>query len=317
MVITKSISRLARNTVTLLATVRELKELGINIFFEEQNINSISEEGELMLTLMASQAQEESLSCSENCKWKIRKGFEKGQPNTCTMLGYRLVDGEITLVPDEAEIVKEIFDLYLSGCGVQKISNTLNERGISTAKIPFWYPDTIRNILRNEKYMGDLLLQKTISESHLTKKQVKNVGQLRQFYITEDHEAIVSRAVFEEVQNEVQRRAEKHIVVGGAKSAFTGKIQCGICGKNYRRKTTPYNTVWCCSTFNTRGKAYCASKVIPEETLKDCIADALGRKYFTEDFFIGMVDRIIAEPGNTIRWIFKDGTEKQMILQDR
>ena len=124
MVITKSISRLARNTVTLLATVRELKELGINIFFEEQNINSISEEGELMLTLMASQAQEESLSCSENCKWKIRKGFEKGQPNTCTMLGYRLVDGEITLVPDEAEIVKEIFDLYLSGCGVQKIANT-------------------------------------------------------------------------------------------------------------------------------------------------------------------------------------------------
>ena len=317
MVITKSISRLARNTVTLLATVRELKELGINIFFEEQNINSISEEGELMLTLMASQAQEESLSCSENCKWKIRKGFEKGQPNTCTMLGYRLVDGEITLVPDEAEIVKEIFDLYLSGCGVQKISNTLNERGISTAKIPFWYPDTIRNILRNEKYMGDLLLQKTISESHLTKKQVKNVGQLRQFYITEDHEAIVSRAVFEEVQNEVQRRAEKHIVVGGAKSAFTGKIQCGICGKNYRRKTTPYNTVWCCSTFNTRGKAYCASKVIPEETLKDCIADALGRKYFTEDFFIGMVDRIIAEPGNTMRLIFKDGTEKQMIWQDR
>ena len=317
MVITKSISRLARNTVTLLATVRELKELGINIFFEEQNINSISEEGELMLTLMASQAQEESLSCSENCKWKIRKGFEKGQPNTCTMLGYRLVDGEITLVPDEAEIVKEIFDLYLSGCGVQKIANTLNERGIGTEKIPFWYPDTIRNILRNEKYMGDLLLQKTISESHLTKRQVKNVGQLRQFYITDDHEPIVSRTVFEEVQNEVQRRTEKHTGVGGTKSAFTGKIQCGICGKNYRRKTTPYNTVWCCSTFNTRGKAYCASKVIPEEILKDCIAAALGRKYFAEDFFIEMVDRIIAEPGNTMRLIFKDGTEKQMTWQDR
>ena len=317
MVITKSISRLARNTVTLLATVRELKELGINIFFEEQNINSISEEGELMLTLMASQAQEESLSCSENCKWKIRKGFEKGQPNTCTMLGYRLVDGEITLVPDEAEIAREIFDLYLSGFGVQKIANTLNERGISTEKILFWYPDTVRNILRNEKYMGDLLLQKTISESHLTKKQVKNVGQLRQFYITDDHEPIVSRTIFEEVQNEVQRRAKKHTGGGGAKSALTGKIQCGICGKNYRRKTTPYNMVWCCSTFNTRGKAYCASKVIPEETLKDCIADALGRKYFTEDSFIEKVDRIVAEPGNTMRLIFKDGMEKQMTWQDR
>ena len=174
MVVTKSISRFARNTVTLLGTVRELKELGINIFFEEQNINSVSEEGELMLTLLASQAQEESLSCSENCKWKIRKGFERGQPNTCTMLGYRLVNGEITLVPDEAEIVKEIFNLYLSGCGVQKIANTLNKRSVRTEKIPFWHLDTIRNILRNEKYMGDLLLQKTLSESHLTKVSFSN-----------------------------------------------------------------------------------------------------------------------------------------------
>lgn len=317
MVVTKSISRFARNTVTLLGTVRELKELGINIFFEEQNINSVSEEGELMLTLLASQAQEESLSCSENCKWKIRKGFERGQPNTCTMLGYRLVNGEITLVPDEAEIVKEIFDLYLSGCGVQKIANTLNERGIRTEKIPFWHLDTIRGILRNEKYMGDLLLQKSLSESHLTKRQVKNKGQLQQFYITDDHEPIVTRAIFSEAQSEVRRRAEKHKCGTGTKSVFTGKIRCGICGKNYRRKTTPYNTVWCCSTFNTRGKAYCASKVIPEETLKDCISDALGGKYFAEDFFAQTVDFIVAEPDNTMRLIFKDGTEMKITWQDR
>ncbi|NLE09574.1 MAG: recombinase family protein, partial [Dehalococcoidales bacterium] len=108
MVVTKSISRFARNTVTLLKTVRELKELGVNVFFEDQNIDSISEEGELMLTLMASVAQEESLSCSDNCKWRIRKGFEQGQPNTCTMLGYRLVNGDITVIPDEAVIVREI-----------------------------------------------------------------------------------------------------------------------------------------------------------------------------------------------------------------
>ena len=317
MVITKSISRFARNTVTLLGTVRELKELGINIFFEEQNINSVSEEGELMLTLLASQAQEESLSCSENCKWKIRKGFERGQPNTCTMLGYRLVNGEITLVPDEAEIVKEIFDLYLSGYGVQKIANTLNERSVRTEKIPFWHLDTIRGILRNEKYMGDLLLQKSLSESHLTKRQVKNEGQLQQFYINDDHEPIVSRAVFAEAQSEVQRRAEKHKCGVGNESVFTGKIRCGICGKNYRRKTTPYNTVWCCSTFNTRGKAYCASKVIPENTLKDCISDALGSKYFAEDFFTETVESIVAEPGNTMRLTFKDGTEKRITWKDR
>lgn len=317
MVVTKSISRFARNTVTLLGTVRELKELGINVYFEEQNISSISEEGELMLTLLASQAQEESLSCSENCKWKIRKGFERGQPNTCTMLGYRLVNGEITLVPDEAEIVKEIFDLYLSGCGVQKIANTLNKRGVRTEKIPLWHLDTVRNILRNEKYMGDLLLQKSLSESHLTKRQVKNEGQLPQFYISEDHEPIVARTVFSRVQAEISRRADKHKCGAGSKSVFTGKIRCGICGKNFRRKTTPYNTVWCCSTFNTRGKAYCASKAIPEDTLKTCISDALGRKNFAEDFFVSTVDCIVAEPGNIMRLIFKDGTERILTWQDR
>ena len=165
--------------------------------------------------------------------------------------------------------------------------------------------------------MGDLLLQKSLSESHLTKRQVKNEGQLQQFYITDDHEPIVSRAVFSEVQSEVQRRAEKHKCGNGAKSVFTGKIRCGICGKNYRRKTTPHNTVWCCSTFNTRGKAYCASKVIPENTLKDCISDALGSKYFAEDFFTETVDFIVAEPCNTMRLIFKDGTEKRITWKDR
>lgn len=317
MVITKSISRFARNTVTLLGSVRELKELGINVFFEDQSINSISEEGELMLTLLASQAQEESLSCSENCKWRIRKGFEQGQPNTCTMLGYRLVNGEITLVPEEAEIVKEIFECYLSGYGMQKISNVLNERGVRTEKIAHWHLDTIRNILRNEKYMGDLRLQKSLSENHLTKHQVKNEGQLPQFYITDNHEPIVSKAVFAAVQDEVQRRAEKHKNDPGVKSVFTGKIQCSICGKNYRRKTTPYNTVWCCSTFNTRGKAYCASKVIPEETLKNCIAEALGGNTFTDDDFKGAIDHIIAESENRLCLVMNDGTKKEIVWKDR
>lgn len=315
-VVTKSISRFARNTVTLLGTVRELKELSINVLFEEQSINSISEEGELMLTLLASQAQEESLSCSENCKWKIRKEFERGRPNTCTMLGYRLVNGEITLVPDEAEIVKEVFDLYLSGCGVQKIANTLNERSVRTEKIPFWHMDTIRGVLRNEKYMGDLLLQKSLSESHLTKRQVKNEGQLPQYYITENHEPIVSREVFAAVQEEVQRRAEQHKYNPGAKSVFTGKIRCSICGKNYRRKITPYNTVWCCSTFNTRGKAYCASKVIPEETLTNCVAEALGGDTFTVEGFTGAVDFIVTEPENRLRLVMTDGTKKEIVWKD-
>ena len=317
MVITKSISRFARNTVTLLDAVRELKERGINVFFEDENISSISEEGELMLTLMASQAQEESLSCSENCKWRIRKGFEQGQPSTCTMLGYRLVNGEIKVVPSEAEIVKEIFNLYISGYGVQKITNTLNERGVQSEKISFWHPDTIRGILRNEKYVGEFLLQKTLRENHLSKKQVLNKGQLPQFYITDDHEPIISREQFAMVQDEIAHRAERHNRSAPKKSVFTGKIHCAVCGKNYRRKKTPCNVVWCCSTFNTRGKAYCASKVIPEETLKSCLAKAMDSNSFAEDDFAKKVDSIIAKPGNIITVIFKDGTEAEIIWQDR
>ncbi len=317
MVIVKAISRFARNTVTLLATVRELKDLGINVYFEEQNINSISEEGELMLTLLASQAQEESLSCSENCKWRIRKYFEQGQPNTCTMLGYRLVNGEITIVPEEAEIAKKIFDLYLSGYGIQHIANEMNNSGIHTERIPFWHPTTIRRILRNEKYSGDLLLQKTLSENHLSKKQIKNIGQLPQYYISDDHESIVQKETFSQVQKEIARRAEKHTSHRGTQSVFTGVVRCGICGKNYRRKTTPYNTLWCCTTYNTRGKAYCASKVIPEETLKNCLAEALGKKTFTDEFFKENIKQIIAEPDNVIRLIFCDGTEKEITWQDR
>lgn len=317
MVITKSISRFARNTVTLLATVRELKELGINVLFEDSKITSISEEGELMLTLLASQAQEESLSCSENCKWRIRKGFEQGQPNTCTMLGYRLVDEEITIVPDEAEIVKQVFTLYLAGCGIQGIANTLNEKGVKVEKIPFWHPNTIRKILQNEKYVGDLILQKTLITDHITKRKIKNNGQLPQYVISDDHEPIISREVFDAVQREIAIRAEKYTHKQGRASAFTGKIRCGICGKNYRRKTTSYNVIWCCSTFNSRGKKYCNSKAIPESTLMQAAAEILNIPTFDESVFEENIDYIIAEPDNALRFVFFGGKATVYHWKDR
>ena len=177
MVITKSISRFARNTVTFLETVRELKSLGIDVFFEEQNIYTMSAEGEVMLTLLASFAQAESLSCSDNCKWRIRKVFEEGRASTCTMLGYRLVDGEITLVEEEAETAKRIFDLYLAGYGLQKIANTLNEEGLYSIFGNEWHPTTVRKVLTNEKYCGDLLLQKVYRENHLTKRKCYNTDR--------------------------------------------------------------------------------------------------------------------------------------------
>jgi len=317
MVIVKSISRFARNTVTLLATVRELKERGINVFFEDSKILSISEEGELMLTLLASQAQEESLSCSENCKWRIRKGFEQGQPNTCTMLGYRLVNGEITIVPEEAVIVKKIFGLYLDGIGIQGIANMLNENGVTSEKIPFWYPDTIRKILRNEKYVGDLVLQKTLVTDHISKRKIVNTGQLPKYVITEDHEPIVSRETFDAVQSEIILRAEKYTRDRGKQSAFTGKIRCGICGKNYRRKTTPYNIIWCCSTFNSRGKKYCDSKAIPEATLMQAVTEIFDIPSFDESVFDENIDCIIAEPDNVLRFVFFSGKTAVYHWKDR
>ncbi len=317
MVITKSISRFARNTVTLLKTIRELKGLGINVFFEDQNMDSISEEGELMLTLMASVAQEESLSCSENCKWRIRKGFEQGQPNTCTMLGYRLVKGVITVIPEEAAIVRKIFDLYLTGHGMQGIANILNESGIVSEKISVWHTDTIRNILRNEKYIGDLLLQKTVISDHLSKKQLSNTGQLPKYYVTSDHEPIVSKDIFAAVQEEFSIRTKRYTQKCGNASVFTKKIRCGICGKNYRRKISPYNIVWRCSTFNSKGKDYCASKAVPEETLKSVIANALGEDTFTEDRFVKNIDHIEVIPGNILRLIFRDGSVTERIWRDK
>lgn len=168
MVIVKSISRLARNTVTLLETVRELKSLGVDVYFEEQNIHTLSSEGKLMLTILASYAQEESLSVSENQKWRIQKNFKEGKPWNGAMLGYRNVNGMLTVVPEEAEIVKWIFDMYLSGMGIQSIANTLNREGISTKLGAKFKRFAISKMLRNEAYAGNLLLQnsKTITSQN-------------------------------------------------------------------------------------------------------------------------------------------------------
>lgn len=317
MVVTKAISRFARNTVTLLETVRELQRLGIDVYFEEQNIYTLSTDGELMLTLLASFAQEESLSASENQKWRIRKGFEQGKASTCNMLGYRLVDGEITIVPDEAEIVRRIFELYHSGYGMQKIANILNDDGYRTVKGSEWRISKVRSVLQNEKYAGDLLLQKVFVRDHVSKACVPNRGELPQYYVEYDHEAIVDKAVFEAVQALMAQRRNKYSRPQGHESAFSRKIRCAICGKNYRRKITAYNVVWCCGTFNTKGKKYCASKVIPETTLQVATAEVLGMNYFDKEAFKSQIDHIEACPGNLLRFVFVSGAVQEYRWKDR
>lgn len=308
MVITKSISRFARNTVTLLKTVRELKSLGIDVYFEEQSIHSASSEGELMLTILASFAQEESLSASENQKWRIKRNFEQGRPWSGKLFGYRLVNGTFILLPDEAAIVRRVFEEYLSGKGTEAIANGLNADGL-TNRGGKWYPSVIAHMLRNIDYTGNLLLQKTYREDHLTKRKRKNDGVLPQYFVEEAHEAIVDSDTFEAVQKEAEMRLAKykHENKGSEKYAFTGLIVCAICGRKYKRKKTHAGPVWICPTFNSAGKAVCPSKQIPDETLKE----------LTAGIDLRTVERMTAESGNILRVRFRDGTEQILVWKDR
>ena len=201
LIITKSISRFARNTVVLLQTVRELKSMGVDIYFEEQNIHSMSADGELMLTILASYAQEESLSASENQKWRIKKNFEDGKPWSGQVLGYRYENGVYIVKPEEAEIVRKIFELYIQGNGVRKIKRYLEEHGIKTVTGKTeWSTSTIDRMLSNEKYVGEVRMQKTFTADFLTGRRAKNEGQLDSYLVENAHEPIIDRETFELVQ---------------------------------------------------------------------------------------------------------------------
>ncbi len=315
MVITKSISRFARNTLTLLETVRELKSIGVDVFFEEQNIHSISGDGELMLTFLASYAQEESLSASENQKWRIKRNYENGMPWNGTMLGYRYDRGTLIIESKEAEVVKRIFDTYLSGKGVTAIMKMLNAEGIPTRNGNRWGTSSIMRVLRNYAYTGNLLLGQTYRDNHLNKRTQRNNGEFPKYHIEDSHEAIIPLWQFNAVAEEIERRAEKHNHPGSKKQTypFTGIIICVGCGKHYRRKMTATGAVWICNTYNTHGKAACPSKQIPENTLISITEETLGNI----DALYDKITAIQAEKDNTLIFCFKDRTKAVKQWKDR
>lgn len=319
MVITKSISRLARNTVTLLQTVREFKALGVDIFFEEQNIHTMSSDGELMMTILASYAQEESRSASENQKWRIKRNFEEGMPWNGALLGYRLKNGRYEIVPEEAEIVRRIYAEYLSGSGYLTIAKQLNEDGIPTRFGRQWAQSVISKILGNYTYTGNLLLQKTFRENHITKKTRINKGELPKYHVENTHEAIIDADTFRAVQEEKTRRASHFKKKPAQRSTypFTGLLVCENCGKNYRRKITKTGPVWVCGTFNTMGKAVCASKQIPEETLHKVTAEVLEQEDFSEDLLRRQIKSILVCSGNVLIFRFFDRSEITKVWKDR
>ena len=310
MVITKSISRLARNTVTLLGTVRELKGLGVDVFFEEQNIHTMSADGELMMTILASYAQEESRSASENQLWRIRRNFEAGMPWNGTMLGYRYDRGTLVVVPEEAAIVQEIFSDYLSGCGLDAIVKKLNTTGVRTRNGHNWCRNGVRFVLMNEAYTGGLLLQKTYRENHINKKKLFNEGQLPQYRVQDSHEAIIPAEQFAAVQAEMQRRANQCKNTGKKRNTypFSGMVVCGICGDRYRRKMNHGKPIWVCSRYNLYGKEACSSKAVPEDVLLALAADVAP---------LGEITAIRAERGNALVFTLGDGSEIFKRWQDR
>lgn len=305
LVLTKSISRFARNTVDLLNSVRELKDIGVDVFFEEQNIHTMSGDGELIMTILAAYSQEESLSVSENQKWRVRKNFTEGKPWNGTMLGYRYKDGTLTKVPEEADIVRLIFHLYLEGLGFAAIMKKLNRDKIITRFGHDWCRNGVQRVLCNYAYTGNLLLQQTFTENHLTKKKMANEGQFPKYHAAETHEAIITAEQFAGVQEEMAKRAVKHCQQRKKQNAypFTGLITCAICGKQFNRKSRPSGPVWLCSTYNTLGKGACDSKQIPEATLIASAQEALGDM----DAPTGDITGVVAQDNNTLVFTLKDG----------
>lgn len=273
---TKSISRFARNTVTVLEVSRQLKSLGIGIYFEEQDINTMSAEGELMLTVLASFAQEESYNISENQKWATQKKFARGDVmiNTNRFLGYdKDKDGNLIINEKEAEIVRMIFRMYLGGDGTFRIAKKLNELGIPTVTGKQWHETTIRGMLKNEKYKGDCLLQKYYVPK-VGGATVANDGKVKSYYITGNHEAIIPKEEWDAVQRLRKERAEERNIDTKNTQKFknryplSGKLICPYCGKHLRRLYAYKKYVWACSTYIDKGKKVCRGIRIPE-----CVTD--------------------------------------------
>ena len=311
LVIVKSISRFARNTITLLETVRELKLLGIGVYFEEQNINTLTAAGELMLTILASFAQEESRSTSENMKWRIKKNFEEGKPWYGRMLGYRYDKGVYKVIPEEAVIVKRIFKEYREGKGGVAITNGLNRDGIPSPFENKWCKSTVMKILRQYAYTGNLLLQRYFVNNHLEKRVLINNGEKPMYHVENSHEAIIPIEEFAEVQRLIIMRQEHYRKPGGTRTTYplSGKIVCANCGKNYRRKTTATGIVWACATYSYEGKDACPSKMIPEDQLIASTMEVLGVSELTEEAVEEKLDCIRAYNDCRIVFCLNNGKE--------
>ena len=324
-IITKSISRVSRDTLLILKIIRFLRERGINMHFENEKLDSNEADKEFEITLRGMLAQDESRNISENIQWGIQRKFEKGEIHTKykNFMGYNCVDGEIVIVPEQAEVVRKIFDLYLQGLTLGQIKAHLEAQGIKTVTgKEIWDTKTIQRMLTNEKYKGDTMLQKTFTEDFMTGKKRRNDGQRNKYYVKDSHPAIVSAEVFDKVQEEMDKRSrvisneDGTVEISGSK--YNGKyilgnlLVCGDCGASYRRRTERGKVVWRCATRIEKGKDACPhSPTLDEAWVQDTLSEIICQNgAYDEGIIRNVVDKI--QVYNAFFLIFRtDGSQEK------
>lgn len=308
-IITKSISRVSRDTLEVLKIIRFLRERGINMHFENEKLDSINADKEFEITLRGMLAQDESRNTSENIQWGFQRKFEKGDIFTKykNFMGYDCVDGEIVIVPEQAEVIRKMFTLYLQGLSFGQIKSFLESQGIKTVTgKETWDAKTIQRMLTNEKYKGDTMLQKTFTEDFMTGKKSKNIGQRNKYYVKDSHPAIVSAEVFDKVQEEMARRSrlvtKEDGSVESSGSKYSGKyllgnlLVCGDCGASYRRRTERGRVVWRCASRIEKGKEECPnSPTLDEKWVQNILGEAVCQNgAYDESIVRNEVDKIQA-----------------------
>ena len=334
LIVTKSISRFARNTIDCLKYIRDLKAINVAIFFEKENINTMDAKGEVLITIMASLAQQESESLSQNVKMGIQYRYQQGKVfvNHNHFLGYTKDDqGNLVIEPEEAKVIKRIFYSYLNGMSMKQIADSLKADGILTGgKTKNWQSSGVSKILKNEKYMGDALLQKTYTVDFLSKKRVKNNGIMPQYYVENDHPAIISKPVFMQVQQLIKQRQNgittkngKHRRLNG-KYCFSQRVFCGKCGDIFQRNMwyRPEKVaVWRCASRIKRSKTgrRCMSRNVKDPLLKEATVEAFnqlieGHELAGKQIKANIMKVIKNSKGPTIAQLDKQLEEAQMQL---
>lgn len=308
LIIVKSVSRFARNTVDALSTVRDLREKNVKIFFEKENIDSLDSKCDMVLNIYASLAEDESRSISTNIRWRWQKQVEAGEVsyNFNLLYGYRQDENKkVTIYKPEAEVIQDIYFKYLIGYTYREIIRDFEERGIEpphkkTNKSGLWQTSTIKSILEQEKYMGDVVLQKTYARDFLSERRVRNTGQAPQKYVENNHPAIIDRTTWNAVQAEMERRANLRTVEESGKGrysgqyAFSGKIECGCCGAGYRRHHQHGNRAWVCKQHIKRA-ALCPALPVKESVLETAFVRTLNGIIQNRDEIIETVETAVNE----------------------